>query len=383
MIGRFGDAYLADWGLATEIGTTAANVCGTPGYVAPEMVFRTAVDPRTDVYLLGSTLHHLLTGELRHRGKTSFAALLAASESVPHDYGPEVPAELGVLANRACHLDPEQRPANALEFRDALSRYLEHRQAAALAAESTRLVERLEALQHRPTDPAQRQEEDRLIAQASFGFERAFSDWSGNERSRSAKATLDALVEQRAARAAVLERQAHDRDPVVGAAARRLSLLILGVFGVLASGYAIAAGLEFTPVQVMLLPLVFYALVVVMTILFRRRLLENAFGRQFLAFVHLLFLAMIVHRGLAIVEGLPIATTLGRDSLLLAVGFSVAAIQNARWLWWIAATFVVAFVLGVFVPQHMTVIYSIAAASVAFIAAGFQPGPPTQGKPSP
>ena len=49
----------------------------TPSYIAPEMVSGNPkdVDARTDVYLLGTTLHHILTGEVRHHGDSIKAVL--------------------------------------------------------------------------------------------------------------------------------------------------------------------------------------------------------------------------------------------------------------------------------------------------------------------
>ena len=62
LVGGFGDVYLADWGVATRIGTRDENLCGTPACMAPEMVTGGVVDERTDVYLLGAALHEVLTG---------------------------------------------------------------------------------------------------------------------------------------------------------------------------------------------------------------------------------------------------------------------------------------------------------------------------------
>ena len=64
MIGEFGEVYLLDWGLAVTAGRELepGTLVGTPAYMAPEMVGGGRVDGRTDVYLLGATLHEVLTG---------------------------------------------------------------------------------------------------------------------------------------------------------------------------------------------------------------------------------------------------------------------------------------------------------------------------------
>lgn len=74
MLGRFREVYLLDWGIACSVGTSAydhlGGTEGLPAYMAPEMVDPDGViDERTDVFLLGATLHVALTGTRRHAGR--------------------------------------------------------------------------------------------------------------------------------------------------------------------------------------------------------------------------------------------------------------------------------------------------------------------------
>ena len=61
-------AKVADFGLALERGSTDAQLTatgsglGTPAYVAPEQIDDSHVDMRADVYALGATVFHMLTG---------------------------------------------------------------------------------------------------------------------------------------------------------------------------------------------------------------------------------------------------------------------------------------------------------------------------------
>jgi serine/threonine-protein kinase len=130
MIGEYGEVYLVDWGLAMGVGDEPhAQIVGTPSHLAPEMLLGTGpwITPRTDVYLLGATLHEVLTRGPRHARAGISEVLVTAGRSEPVAYGPEVPALLGDLCNAATARDPEDRPATARALRDEVERFLERR----------------------------------------------------------------------------------------------------------------------------------------------------------------------------------------------------------------------------------------------------------------
>lgn len=57
-----GKAKLIDFGIAKAVQTnTQGTSVGTQGYAAPEQ-YKGAADTRTDIYALGATIHHLITG---------------------------------------------------------------------------------------------------------------------------------------------------------------------------------------------------------------------------------------------------------------------------------------------------------------------------------
>jgi serine/threonine-protein kinase len=93
MLGRYGETLVVDWGLAKPLGcaepdvpegplqpasgsgsapTAAGEAVGTPAYMSPEQAAGRLdlLGPASDVYSLGATLYHLLTGRPRSRNGT-------------------------------------------------------------------------------------------------------------------------------------------------------------------------------------------------------------------------------------------------------------------------------------------------------------------------
>ena len=179
MLGRFGEVYLMDWGIAIRtmnIDRVPAGLVGTPGYLAPEMLSGNPPDVtfQTDVFLLGATLHAVLTGQRRHRANNVVAALDAAGKSEPYSYPPDVPSELADIANRACCKNPADRFQSAADFRNALEKYLSLREAFMVrdrAIEKMHDFERLISTRdRRATDGTQVRQR---FAEARFGLEQA------------------------------------------------------------------------------------------------------------------------------------------------------------------------------------------------------------------
>lgn len=166
MLGEFGELYVVDWGLALSPDQAVDyRLVGSPAYMPPEMVYGDSarVDPRSDVYLLGATLHEILTGEHRHAAASVPESLRRASASEPAEYPSSVPEELGAICNRACALDPDQRFPTAEALRVALLEYLEHRRATAVLRAAAREHELLRA---RLQTPASASREEAEIAAA-------------------------------------------------------------------------------------------------------------------------------------------------------------------------------------------------------------------------
>ena len=332
LIGRFGDVYVADWGVAARVDGQRTQLCGTPAYMAPEMVTGDPVDPRTDVYLLGATLHVLLTGRPRHPGATVTESLLHARTSAPFEYPKDVPEELAALANRACHVDPSQRPPTAQAFRDELKGYTRHRDARALGAQAIKRVTELEGLGALPApDDEQRRRIERLLLEARFGLEQALTQWADNAPARAALQKVEAIVEQRHQRALELEREEKERDPATGAAWRTVGL---GVMAVLSAGAAVTTRFvsgEPTPLQLIAFPAVVFGLVCAGSLALRDRLLDTRFNRQVFSCLVIAMGLMVFGRVVGLFVHIDPPQHFARDSFVTAGVMAVCAAAMLRW----------------------------------------------------
>lgn len=190
MLGRYGEVYLIDWGIAFNRAwhTDGAPIglVGTAAYMAPEMVTCEVPDARTDVYLLGATLHRILVGAPPHDANNAMASLALALESKPYAYGPEVPAELAALCNRALSHDRAARPQSARAFREALQAFRSHRASNAMCAETDKRLEALLASLDAPTRDEHLR--GKLVLECRFGYGQALNEWPENPHA------TDALV---------------------------------------------------------------------------------------------------------------------------------------------------------------------------------------------
>jgi len=73
LFNEYGEPKLVDFGLARQAaaeGEYEAAIWGTPYYVAPEKIQRHGEDFRSDMYSLGGTLYHALTGHVPFEAET-------------------------------------------------------------------------------------------------------------------------------------------------------------------------------------------------------------------------------------------------------------------------------------------------------------------------
>lgn len=124
---------IADLGLASfadrgrELGrvpAAAGSIAGTVAYLAPEQAGRTsATDHRSDIYSLGATFYHMVTGRLPFTGRSPLEVLLKHARqplTPPVEVVPELDLGVSDLIVRMMAKDPSDRFANYDDLRDAL-----------------------------------------------------------------------------------------------------------------------------------------------------------------------------------------------------------------------------------------------------------------------
>src|SRR6185295_8469847 len=96
---------------------------GTPRYMSPEQCDGVELTPAADVYSLGCILYEMLAGTVPFSGSTPLAiAMKHTSETPrsPREYVSAIPPALESVVLHALEKRPEDRPANADEFRKEL-----------------------------------------------------------------------------------------------------------------------------------------------------------------------------------------------------------------------------------------------------------------------
>jgi serine/threonine-protein kinase len=166
LIGPYYETFLVDWGLAKCMGladtppvveepssrpipaggsdetvdrgqagsgaegsdaTAAGSIVGTPAYMSPEQAegWSERVGPASDVYGLGATLYHLLTGRPAFEGSAMevLAKVRRGEFPAPRSVRRDVPRALEAVCLKAMALRPEDRYASAGGLCDDLERW--------------------------------------------------------------------------------------------------------------------------------------------------------------------------------------------------------------------------------------------------------------------
>jgi hypothetical protein len=116
-----GKAKLIDFGLLTPMGVPN-TIAGTPPFVAPEAVERSALDARSDLFSLGCTLYFALTGHVSFPARTfpQLPELWQHAPLPPSGFAPDIPRALDELVLELMRIDAGSRPKSAAEVMDRL-----------------------------------------------------------------------------------------------------------------------------------------------------------------------------------------------------------------------------------------------------------------------
>ncbi len=139
------NAYLTDFGLAKDleggldlaVSSLNASVRGSPAYISPEQIKRTAISPQTDMYSLGIVLFEMLCG-VHPFGMTNMVEMLRhqLNSQLPaiQTYRPDLPDKINLVLWRATAKDPDIRYHSMIKmteaFHEAVADYDIHTQAA-------------------------------------------------------------------------------------------------------------------------------------------------------------------------------------------------------------------------------------------------------------
>jgi hypothetical protein len=127
-----GTPLVADFGLAKVVAgaeslTRTGELLGTPAYMPPEQANGVDGDARGDVWSVGATLYHLVSGQPPFQGDGLMAllgAVLAARFAPLSSVRPDVPEAFEAVVARCLQKDPAARYASAGALADDLERFL-------------------------------------------------------------------------------------------------------------------------------------------------------------------------------------------------------------------------------------------------------------------
>jgi serine/threonine-protein kinase len=150
MLGDYGETLVVDWGLAKTMDdrsappnvdvqavtpsdraqsdqTQAGRIVGTAQYMSPEQAAGRVdlLAPACDIYGLGATLYHVITGRAPFEGDEDTVLRVQRGQfAPPREYARHLPRSLEAICLKAMARRPEDRYATARELALDLQRYL-------------------------------------------------------------------------------------------------------------------------------------------------------------------------------------------------------------------------------------------------------------------
>ena len=122
MLTRDNKVKIADLGLAESIAVAESDleerpIVGTPQYMPPEQANGDILDERTDIYAIGGTLYHLISGHSVFPGKKSQTTLIEMQRSTPApdlytEMDEKIPKRISRMIMRCLEKKPKNRWRN-------------------------------------------------------------------------------------------------------------------------------------------------------------------------------------------------------------------------------------------------------------------------------
>jgi serine/threonine-protein kinase len=133
LLARTGEVKVADFGLARLQGegesvlklTQSGVTMGTPLYMSPEQIEGKPLDSRTDIYSLGATCYHMLTGQPPFRADSALAVALQHLNEEPAPLvmsRPDLPGQLCAIVHKMMAKKPADRYQTARDVIRELAR---------------------------------------------------------------------------------------------------------------------------------------------------------------------------------------------------------------------------------------------------------------------
>jgi uncharacterized RDD family membrane protein YckC len=127
---RDGTVKVGDFGLSistlargdTQL-TATGTILGTPAYASPEQLRGKDLDVRADIYSVGATLYHLLTGRPPFTAANAvnlIATIMNESPASPRGLRPGIPRKLARVILRCLEKNPARRPADYADLARSL-----------------------------------------------------------------------------------------------------------------------------------------------------------------------------------------------------------------------------------------------------------------------
>jgi serine/threonine protein kinase len=124
---------ITDFGLARATAdadiTRTGEIAGTPQYMSPEQARSESVDPRSDLFSLGSVMYAMCCGRSPFRADTPYGSIKRVCEDEPRslrENNPEIPTWLEAVIFKLLEKDPGDRFQSAREVGELLGKHLSH-----------------------------------------------------------------------------------------------------------------------------------------------------------------------------------------------------------------------------------------------------------------